>query len=160
MELQVEIWWNEFESIHRRHFAVNEETGSFRLRIIMTARQNAIKRACSYMKKTTPILHDNFLKDISILTEAEKDKIVTKQIEFAEKEKHIFVGDIDEAFRAKAKKSIGFPLCAHLYVCGKEYRKSGESFLTRPTQFLKLQIKDESKMTKPIEQSLCSFIFF
>lgn len=117
MELQLEKWWDEFEKIYAKYFAVNEETNSFRLRIIMTARQNAITRACSYMDKTPPILHDNFVKDVSRLTEAEKDQIFKTQIEFAKKEKNISVYDIDEAFRAKVKKSdgpIGFPLCAHL----------------------------------------------
>lgn len=79
-------------------------------------------------EKKPPILHDNFLKDISILTKAEKDKIVTKQIEFAEKEKHISVGDIDEAFRAKAKKSIRFPLCAHLYCVARNIENLERAF--------------------------------
>lgn len=164
MELQLENWWNEFEKIYTRYFAVNEETNSFRLCIIMTARQNAIERACSYMDKTPPILHDNFVKDVSRLTEAEKDEIFKKQIEFAEKEKNINVHDIDEAFRAKAKKldgPIGFPLCAHLYVCGREYRKSGERFFTRPIQYLKLQIKDEIKNDKTNRtKSLFFYLFF
>lgn len=164
MELQLENWWNEFEKIYTRYFAVNEETNSFRLCIIMTARQNAIERACSYMDKTPPILHDKFVKDVSRLTEAEKDEIFKKQIEFAEKEKNITVHDIDEAFRAKAKKldgPIGFPLCAHLYVCGREYRKSGERFFIRPIQYLKLQIKDEIKNDKTNRtKSLFFYLFF
>lgn len=164
MELQLEKWWDEFEKIYAKYFAVNEETNSFRLRIIMTARQNAITRACSYMDKTPPILHDNFVKDVSRLTEAEKDQIFKTQIEFAKKEKNISVYDIDEAFRAKVKKSdgpIGFPLCAHLYVCGMEYRKSGESFFTRPIQYLKLQIKDEIESDKTNRtKSLFFYLFF
>uniref|UniRef100_A0A8W8JG01 Uncharacterized protein n=1 Tax=Magallana gigas TaxID=29159 RepID=A0A8W8JG01_MAGGI len=164
MELQLEKWWDEFEKIYAKYFAVNEETNSFRLRIIMTARQNAITRACSYMDKTPPILHDNFVKDVSRLTEAEKDQIFKTQIEFAKKEKNISVYDIDEAFRAKVKKSdgpIGFPLCAHLFVCGREYRKSGERFFTHPIQYLKLQIKDEIESDKTNRtKSLFFYLFF
>lgn len=165
MDLHLDKWWNEFKCIHDRYFAPNEmETGQFRLRIIMTARQNAIERACSYMENTSPILHDNFLKEISKLTESEKDKILTKQIEFASTKKRINIKCMDAEFKRKVRESegpIGFPLCAHLFVCGEEYQKSGIEFFSSPIEYLKHQIKDEIENDKTNRsKSLFFYLFF
>lgn len=74
MNLHLENWWAEFEKIHNNYFFCNVKGKiTNRLRNIVSARENVIERACSYMYKITPILHDNFLKDISKLTETEKD---------------------------------------------------------------------------------------
>lgn len=165
MDLHLDKWWNEFKCIHDQYFAPNEmETGQFSLRIIMTARQNAIERACSYMENTSPILHDNFLKEISKLTESEKDKILTKQIEFASTKKSINIKCMDAEFKRKVRESegpIGFPLCAHLFVCGEEYQKSGIEFFSSPIQYLKHQIKDEIENDKTNRsKSLFFYLFF
>lgn len=165
MDLHLENWWAEFEKIHNNFFACNVKgKGSNRLRIIITARENVIERACCYMDKITPILHDNFLKDISKLTETEKDKILTNQIEFARLEKKISIENIDAAFKKEVRESegpIGFPLCAHLYVCGEEYRKSGAKFFSSPIQYLKILIRDEiGNDTSNRKKSLFFYLFF
>lgn len=165
MDLHLEDWWTEFEKIHNNYFACNlKGTRTNRLRIIISARENVIERACCYMEKTTPILHDNFLKDISKLTETEKDTILTKQIEFARLEKGISIENIDAEFKKEAREAdgpIGFPLCAHLYVCGKEYRKSGAKFFSSPIQYLKILISDEiGNDTSNRKKSLFFYLFF
>lgn len=55
---------------------------------------------------------------------------------------------------------IGFPLCANLYVCGKEYRKSGAIFFARPIEYLKLQIKDEIEGDKSNKTKSLFFCLF
>lgn len=164
VDLHLEKWWAQFEAIYNRHYARgNDEIESYTIRIVMTARQNAIETACRYMDKTPPVFHESFLKDVSFLTEFEKNNILTQQIKFAE-EKRIPVENINVAFRRKVTKSdgpIGFPLCAHLYVCGKEYRKSGAKFFSHPIQYLKLQVHDEIESDKTNRtKSLFFFQFF
>lgn len=145
IDLQLENWWKQLDEIYDKYLrGCIGELGSDRLRILITARPNVIERACTYMEKVTPILNEKFVVDTSTLTEDEKDEILVKQIEFA---KGMYQDpNINAEFKRKVKSlegPIGFPLCAHLYVCGKEYRKSGLKFFSSPIEYLKLQIKDE-----------------
>lgn len=145
IDLQLENWWKQLDEIYDKYLrGCIGELGSDRLRILITARPNVIERACKFMEKVTPILNEKSIVDTSTLTEDEKDEILVKQIEFA---KGVYQDpNINAEFKAKVKASegpIGFPLCAHLYVCGKEYRKSGVKFFSSPIEYLKLQIKDE-----------------
>lgn len=145
IDLQLENWWKQLDEIYDKYLrGCIGELGSDRLRILITARPNVIERACKFMEKVTPILNEKSIVDTSTLTEDEKDEILVKQIEFA---KGVYQDpNINAEFKAKVKASegpIGFPLCAHLYVCGKEYRKSGVNFFSSPIEYLKLQIKDE-----------------
>lgn len=145
IDLQLENWWKQLDEIYNKYLrGCIGELGSDRLRILITARPNVIERACRYMEKVTPILNEKLVVDTSTLTEEEKDKILVKQIEFA---KGVYQDpNINAEFKREVKASegpIGFPLCAHLYVCGKEYRKSGVKFFSSPIEYLKLQIKDE-----------------
>lgn len=147
MDLQLENWWEKLEEIYDKYFSANVgELESNRLRILITARPKVIKRACMYMEKVTPILNEKLVVDTSSLTENEKDEILMKKIEFAQQNQGNPNLNINAEFRKKVKTlegPIGFPLCAHLYVCGKKYRKSGVLFFSRPIEYLKLQIKDE-----------------
>lgn len=145
IDLQLENWWKQLDEIYDKYLrGCIGELGSDRLRILITARPNVIERACKFMEKVTPILNEKSIVDTSTLTEYEKDEILVKQIEFA---KGVYQDpNINAEFKAKVKAlegPIGFPLCAHLYVCGKEYRKSGVNFFSSPIEYLKLQIKDE-----------------
>lgn len=145
IDLQLENWWKQLDEIYDKYLrGCIGELGSDRLRILITARPNVIERACTYMEKVTPILNEKCVVDTSTLTEDEKDEILVKQIEFA---KGVYQDpNINAEFKRTVKDSegpIGFPLCAHLYVCGKEYRKSGVKFFSSPIEYLKLQIKDE-----------------
>lgn len=165
LDMDLENWWNELERIYKQYFAVREsETESLRVRIVMTARQNVVERAWSFMGKVTPVLHENFLIDASTLLEIEKEQIFFKQIEFAKKERNLTdLLTIDTEFKTKMRQSggpIGFPLCANLYVCGKEYRKSGAIFFARPIEYLKLQIKDEIEGDKSIKTKSLFFCLF
>lgn len=137
IDLRLENWWEKLEEIYDTEFAGKEnETGSYsgRLRIVMTARTKVIQKACEYMGKVTPILNETFMINTNNLTENEKDGIFANQIKFAEKEKHVsanMFSNMDAEFIRQVRESegpIGFPLCAHLFVCGKDYRKSGVSF--------------------------------
>lgn len=170
IDLRLENWWEKLEDIYDTEFAGKEnETGSYsgRLRIVMTARTKVIKRACDYMGKVTPILNETFIIDTNNLTENEKDGIFANQIKFAEKEKHVsanIFSNMDAEFIRQVRESegpIGFPLCAHLFVCGKDYRKSGVSFFSRPIQYLKVQLKDEIECDKTNRsKSLFFYVFF
>lgn len=165
LDLNLENWWERLEQIYNRYFRGNvRELGSDRLRILITARPDVIERACSYMEKVTPILNENLFVDASILTDKEKDEILGRQIEFAKGEKRYQDPKLSTDFKRIIKKSdgpIGFPLCAHLYVCGKEYQKSGAEFFSRPVEYLKFQIKDEIKSDKSYRvKSLFFCLFF
>lgn len=149
IDLQLERWWEELDKIYDKFFASSEnELGSNNLRIVITARPNVIDRACDFMGKVTPILNKGFIVDTNKLTKTEKGKILAMQVIFAKEEKGIPDPNINEEFKDKVVNSegpIGFPLCAHLYVCGEEYKKSGTEFFTRPIEYLLNQIKDELK---------------
>lgn len=165
LDMDLENWWNELERIYKQYFAVREsEIESLPVRIVMTARQNVVERACSFMERVTPVLNRNFLIDASALLEIEKEQIFLKQIEFAKKERNLTdLLTIDTEFKTKMRESegpIGFPLCANLYVCGKEYRKSGASFFSRPIDYLKLQIKDEIEGDKSNKTKSLFFCLF
>lgn len=170
IDLRLENWWEKLEKIHDKEFAGKEnEIGSYsgRLRIVMTARTKVVKRACDYMGKVTPILNETFIINANNLTENEKDDIFANQIKFAEKEKHVNAknfSSMDAEFIRQVRGSegpIGFPLCAHLFVCGKDYRKSGVSFFSCPIQYLKVQLKDEIESDKTNRsKSLFFYVFF
>lgn len=165
IDLQLEKWWEEFEKIYDAYFANNNDECCFdRLRIVMTARPNVIEKACSYMGKTTPILNEKFLIDVSKLTADEKDNILDKQVQFARKEKKGSVPKIDADFKRNVRESegpIGYPLCAHLFVCSEEYQKSGAFFFSRPIEYLKLQIQDEIQTDQTNStKTLFLFLFF
>lgn len=165
MDSDLGSWWDELDRIYEKYFASYDvEDKLNRLRIVMTARSNVIEKACTYMGKVTPILHEMYLMDASKLTEKEKNEILEKQIQFAKKEKRKHVPLINDQFKKeviKAEGPIGFPLCAHLYVLGEEYQKSGANFFSKPIELLKLQIKDEIAGDKTNRtKSLFFFLFF
>lgn len=170
IDLRLEKWWEKLKEIYDNEFADKEnEIGSYsgRLRIVMTARTKVVKRACDYMGKVTPILNETLIINANNLTENEKDGIFANQIKFAEKEKHVSENisfSMDDEFRRQVRESegpIGFPLCAHLFVCGKDYRKSGVMFFSRPIQYLKVQLKDEIESDKTNRsKSLFFYVFF
>lgn len=165
MDPDLGSWWDILDMIYEKYFASYDvEVKLNRLRIVMTARTNVIEKACNYMGKVTPILNEIYLMDASQLAEKEKYEILEKHIQFAKKEKRKHVPLIDDKFKKeviKAEGPIGFPLCAHLYVFGKEYQKSGASFFSKPIELLKLQIKDEIESDKTNRtKSLLFFLFF
>lgn len=162
MDCHLEKWWAKLQKIYN---CIADESN--KLRIVFTARPNVIEKACAYMGKITPIFYEKLLVDASKLTEREKNEIFSKQIEFATIEKQIdksVFQSIDEQFRKKARESegpIGFPLCAHLFVCSEDYRKSGAIFFSRPIEYLKLQIKDEINSDKSNRtKTLFFYLFF
>lgn len=163
MDSDLRSWWDELDRIYKEYFA-SYEVKLNRLRIVITARSNVIKKACAYMGKVTPILNKMYLMDASKLAEKEKNEILEKQIQFAKNEHRKHVPLIDAKFKKeviKAEGPIGFPLCAHLYAFGEEYQKSGVSFFSKPIELLKLQIKDEIAGDKTHRtKSLFFFLFF
>lgn len=160
----LENWWKILDKFNE--YILQDSIGkstSPRVRILITARPNVIETACRYMDRVTPILHEDSRINISMLTEDEKHKILEKQIEFATKEKGYQDLNINAEFKREVTTSdgpIGFPLCAHLYACGKEYRKSGAEFFSRPIEYLKLQIKDEIESDKSNRVKTLFFCLF
>lgn len=164
IDLHLEHWWNELKRIHDQYIAKKETKSEIqRIRIVITARTNAITRACTYMGTVTPILNDSFSKDLAALSKVEKNKIFSMQIEFARQEIDIEMKSAGEEITWRVEDSegpIGFPLCAHLYVCRKEYRKSGMDFFSRPIKYLKVQIKDEIERDKSNRTKSLFFVLF
>lgn len=160
---ELKNWWSELDRIYDKYFLRNE-VQSKSARIVLTARKNLIFRVISFMGKIPPILSEDFLIDASPLTDLEKIGILNKQIQYAEEElNHRSLPNIDGELENKIIKSegpIGFPLCAHLYVCGKEYRESGVEFFTRPIVLLKSQIRHEIEEDKTNETKSLLFVLF
>lgn len=160
---ELKNWWSELNRIYDKYFLRNE-VQSKSARIVLTARENLISRVISFMGKKPPILSEDFLIDASPLTDLEKIRILNKQIQYAEKElNHRSLPNIDGELENKIIRSggpIGFPLCAHLYVCGKEYRESGVEFFTRPIVLLKSQIRYEIEKDKTNETKSLLFVLF
>lgn len=164
LDSDLEVWWTELETLFTTFYQTKEhEHGSKCLRIIITARKTDIERVCSYMGTITPVLNKNHWVDLDILTENEKIEILDKQIDFADKEKGITIPKMDKGFLDKVRVSygpIGFPFCAHLFVCSDEYRASGVHFFSHPIQYLKKQIKDEIKSDKSNKTKSIFFVLF
>lgn len=156
-------WWNAFQRINDEYFADNAVKLN-RLCIVMTARSNAIERACINMKNIPAIFNKKHMVNADHLSDLDKDEILSKQIEFAKAEKNHDVPNMNAEFRKKVKKSkgpLGFPFCAHLYVFSKEYQKSEAMFFSKPIEHLKLQIQDEIESDKSLRvKSLFFFVLF
>lgn len=153
--------------VNDRYHAVGScHTGWFRLWVIMTVRSKLVASTDGYRDKEIHILDKEFCIDISTLTELEKNKILEKQISFASKEKHskIPIPFLDVSLRKNIvlpKGPIGFPLCAHLWFCCKEFQRSGVQFFSRPIEYLKHLIKDEVEHDKSNKtKSLLLILFF
>lgn len=143
-------------------------TGSFRLCIVMTVRSEVMASSGGYtcINKDIQILKKEFCIDTSRLTELEKNKILEKQIAFALNENRSMIPNsfLNTSFRENLilqEGPIGFPLCAHLYFCDKEFRRSGVIFFSRPIEYLKNLIKDEVEHDKSNKtKSLLLILFF
>nr|XP_022295718.1 uncharacterized protein LOC111105635 [Crassostrea virginica]XP_022295719.1 uncharacterized protein LOC111105635 [Crassostrea virginica]XP_022295720.1 uncharacterized protein LOC111105635 [Crassostrea virginica]XP_022295721.1 uncharacterized protein LOC111105635 [Crassostrea virginica]XP_022295722.1 uncharacterized protein LOC111105635 [Crassostrea virginica] len=164
LDSDLEDWWTGLKNLHNNFFQSKEnENGSNCLRIIITARKNDIERVCTYMGERTPILNQNYWVDLDTLTGNEKIEILEKQIDFAEIEKGITIPKMDGEFLDKVRVShgpIGFPFCAHLFVCSDEYQESGVHFFSHPIRFLKKQIKDEMMSDKSNRTKSIFFVLF
>lgn len=161
----VKTWWKQLGNLYKNCFQNNEnESVANRVRLIITARENVIERACRFMGNTTPILNDSYRVNANILTGVEKEGIFSKQCIFAKEERNIKNEGIEDVIRKSIKGPegpIGFPLCAHLYVCSDEYKTSEEYFFSKPTKYLKLQIKEEINKDKSHRtKSLFLLLFF
>lgn len=158
-KLQLEQWWKDVEWIYNEYIVHQRKARC--AGIVITTRKNVIKQACAKIEKLDPVLSGVCLKDLSALTEIEKKNIFFQQIEFAEQEKKIEIDNIREEITWNVEEGpIGFPLCAHLYVCRKEYRKLGTHFFSRPIEYLKVQIKDEIERDKSNKTKSVFFVLF
>lgn len=158
-KLQLEHWWEDVELIYNEYIVHQPKARC--AGIVITTRKNVIKQACTYINEVSPILNGVCLKDLSALTGIEKKNIFFQQIEFAQQEKKIEINNIGEEITWNVEEGpIGFPLCAHLYVCQKEYRKSGTHFFSHPIEYLKVQIKDEIERDKSNKTKSVFFVLF
>ncbi|XP_062570786.1 uncharacterized protein LOC134232825 [Saccostrea cucullata] len=166
----LENWWKELDEIYGNYLKQgtqnSHEESMVKLRLIITARENVIENACQFMKRITPVFNDTYREYANKypLTDEEKNEIFHKQIEFAEKVKHICSPPGDcHGFRTsifKAEGPIGFPLCAHLYACKEEYRRRGANFFSHPIEFLKIQIEDEVRNDQTSKTKTLFFVLF
>lgn len=153
--------------VNDRYQAVDSYyTESFRPCIIMTVRSKVEASSGGYMDKYIHILNTEFCIDITKLTELEKHKILEEQIAFAFREKlsKIPIPFLDPSFRKDVilpEGPVGFPLCAHLYLCSEEFRRSGVQFFSCPIEYLKHLINDEVEHDKSNKiKSLLLILFF
>lgn len=166
MDSNFKNWWYMLNKIHKEYLLRRgNEFGPNRLRIILTAGTNVIKRVCEYMRKSIPILDEKLLINLNFLTKEEKKDIFLKQVEFAKKNiKKINLHTVDDNFIeeiTESKGPIGFPLCANLYACGQKYREQGSIFFSRPIEYLKMQIQKEIEGdTKNKVKTLFFVVFF
>lgn len=165
-ELDLKEWWIALNNVYDNYFQQRERCENLhRVGVVITARENAVERACSLMEKmnVTPLLRENVRIDVNVLTEQEKEDILVGQIKFAKEEMKSIIPKIDETFREKIKETdgpIGFPLCAHLFLCSEEYQKSGANFFTRPIEYLKRQIHVEIGRDKCNKTKSLFFVLF
>lgn len=164
VDSDLEKWWDELDKIHALFFE-NDGNDSMlgHLRCIITARTNAIERACSVMGRSTPILTENCRMKNNILSGDEKEKILREQFRFAKEKKNISIPEPDKSFFQEVRESngpIGFPLCANLYACSEEYRKPGVKFFSRPIKCFKFLIKEEMLGDKSNRTKSLFFVLF
>lgn len=159
-KLEFGLWWEDVEWIYNEYIVHQPKAPC--AGIVITTRKNVIKQASTYIKNVSPILNGVCSKDLRALTKKEKQNIFFKQIEFAHQVKKIETKNIGEITWTigESEGPIGFPLCAHLYVCAEEYRKSGKHFFSRPIEYLKLQIKDEIERDKSNRTKSLFFVLF
>lgn len=164
MKSDLPSWWEKLNKVHKTYFRLNEFEGqSYPVRFVITARENVLERVCTFMGPITPILNENLRINANNLSEDEKGKIIKSQIEFAKKRNLLIKPKMDEDFWTRVKQSdgpIGFPLCAHLFVCSDRYQKSGEHFFSRPIEYLKRQINDEIRRDNSNRTKSLLFVLF
>lgn len=165
MKSDLPSWWEKLNNVYKTYFRLQEvEELSYPVRFVITARENVLERVCTYMGPITPILNENLRINANNLFENEKEKIINRQIAFAENERNLLVlPKMDKDFWTRVKQSegpIGFPLCAHLFVCSDRYQKSGVHFFSRPIEYLKRQINDEIERDKSNRTKSLLFVLF
>ena len=161
----VKIWWNQLGKFHKQYFESHENESTIsRVRLIITAGDKVIERACTFMGNITPVLSDHYRVNANVLTGLEKGEIFFNQQRFAEEKRNVPNPLVNEDFLEEIKISegpIGFPLCAHLFVFSDKYKKSGVNFFSHPIEYLKLQIKEEIEKDKTNRtKSLFVVLFF
>ncbi|XP_061196013.1 uncharacterized protein LOC133204299 [Saccostrea echinata] len=141
---ELDKWWDTFSNV----VSESRKKSKGKVRILITAKENVIDKACQYMRRRTSVFREKFFirTEKFELSSEEKEAILDKQIEYAKTVEGLDPPKIDPDFIRKLKnlKSvIGFPLCAHLYACVKDYRDSGIHFFQEPIQYIRRQIKYE-----------------
>ncbi|XP_062570777.1 uncharacterized protein LOC134232814 [Saccostrea cucullata] len=156
---ELEKWWNIlnktfYDNISHNPNDEQDESEFFankggKIHLFITAKESVLTKAREYNKiKRTPVFKRNCIINVTDygFTATEKDEILDKQFEFAEKILDIPRPLVDQEFRNKMKElvgPIGFPLCAHLYACEKDHRNTGIDFFLFPINYLRKQIKYE-----------------
>lgn len=169
LNYDMENWWKTLEDCFNNCARQGREgvtTGPIDpLKVIITAREHVIEKACSFMETTTPLFNEKYIISGNSFryNDREKELIFRKQMEYAEKEKHIPSHRITEQFLIEIKSSegpIAFPFCAHLYACKEEYKSHGTRFFSHPTEFLKLQTEFEIENDKSCKTKTLFFVLF
>lgn len=151
---ELEKWWDMLNATFYEHISPKGNKGFIsktggRIHLLITTKESVLPRAREYNEmKKTPVFKGNCIVNARSfpLGNTEKDNIFDKQLDYAEKILEIPKPLVDPAFRRQMKISeshVGFPLCAHLYACEKEYRPTGVEFFLYPINYLRKQIKCE-----------------
>lgn len=97
LNYDLDNWWKTLEDCFNNCVRQGREgvtTGPIDpLKVIITAREHVIEKACSFMETTTPLFNEKYIisEDTFRYNDKEKELIFSKQMEYAEKEKNIYL---------------------------------------------------------------------
>ncbi|XP_056016266.1 uncharacterized protein LOC130053301 [Ostrea edulis] len=153
----LETWWDTLSCLYSKYIkspkSQNNATAVGKVHLLITAKDNAIRKASQFMNRDTPALEsDSIIPTSSFpLSDTEKNNILDAQLEYAHEKKGIERPVIDKEFRHQIMKTIGpfgFPLCAHLYACEQNYGKKDLNVFRYPENYQRNLIKHEISMDK------------
>lgn len=138
---QLKKWW---DTLCYFYFTFIKDNDSIRL--IITAKDNAIKNACAHIKANFPVLKNHFFveEESFPLSVNEMLSIVTMQVKLAEEIKNISRPIFTETLVTTIKPGdIGFPLRAHLYAFENRRNEKGSWIFDNPRAYVRNQIAYE-----------------
>uniref|UniRef100_A0A8W8JBX9 Novel STAND NTPase 3 domain-containing protein n=1 Tax=Magallana gigas TaxID=29159 RepID=A0A8W8JBX9_MAGGI len=138
---QLKKWW---DTLCYFYFTFIKDNDSIRL--IITAKDNAIKNACAHIKANFPVLKNHFFveEESFPLSVNEMLSIVTMQVKLAEEIKNISRPIFTETLVTTIKPGdIGFPLRAHLYAFENRRNEKGAWIFDNPRAYVRNQIAYE-----------------
>lgn len=118
------------------------------IRLLITAKDNVIEKACAHIKENVPDLETMFIvkAETESLTFTERLNILKMQIHIAKESKGIpepcITQDLENVVKDH-KGDIGFPLCAHLYAFEDQKDKKCNAILINPRDYVRDQIAYE-----------------
>nr|XP_022290463.1 uncharacterized protein LOC111102103 [Crassostrea virginica] len=143
-------WWKTFNFVQEMVRPDTQKNKQCKVHTIFTTRPQKMNDAICKKKYKHPFL-DRYSLDIDLkepLNDFEKKTILLRKIEYAsvvQQLDKISFTDQELEDILKSSSPIGFPLCAKLYACDKNYRKDGVSFFSNPQKYVLSVVKSIMK---------------